>query len=705
MVAETVFDSATLELRVPVATPLGSVSPAGCVSVFPLPAAASTTVAPLIGLPPASRTVTVMVALALPAGRVVGEAVRVDCDADTGAESTVTIAVCVSGAPSIVAEIVFVSAAVELRVPVATPLASVGPLGWVSVLPLPVAASTTVAPLIGFPLASCAVTVIVEVPLATTMDAGEPPTVDCAAETDPAATVTPASWVIAVPFAVAATVFGSATVALNAPVGPVGCVRVFPAPVAASTTVAPLIGLPPASRAVTVMVALALPAVRAVGEAVRVDCDADTGAGSTVTVAVSVRGAPSIVAEMVFVSAPVELRVPVATPLASVGPLGWVSVLSLPVTAKTTVAPLIGFPLASCAVTVIVEVPLSRAMNVGAAASVDAEADTDPADTVTIAVCVSAVPSAVADRVFASATVELRIPVAAPLALVVPLGWLRVLPLPVAERITVTPLIGFPPASFTVTVIVELPLPAASDVGEALTVDWEAEIAPAVTASVAVCVTAVPLIVAETVFTSATLELSVPAATPLASVVPLGWVKVLPLPVATSTTVAPLIGFPLASFAVTEIVDVPAPAGSEVGEAVTVDREVETGPGFTVTDAVWVMAVPFALAETVFASATVELSVPVATPLELVGLDGWVSVLPLPVPDSTTVAPLIGFPLASFTVTVIVELPFPAVSEAGAAATVEREADTAAPEPGAPWHAVEPESLKVLPAIGTNFQA
>src|SRR6266542_2188130 len=293
MVAETVFDSATLELRVPVATPLGSVSPAGCVSVFPLPAAASTTVAPLIGLPPASRTVTVMVALALPAGRVVGVAVRVDCDADTGAESTVTIAVCVSGAPSIVAEIVFVSAAVELRVPVATPLASVGPLGWVSVLPLPVAASTTVAPLIGFPLASCAVTVIVEVPLSTTMDAGEPPTVDCAAETDPAATVTPASWMIAVPFAVAATVFGPATVELKAPVatplasvGPVGCVSVFPAPVATSTIVAPLIGLPPASRTVTVMVALALPAGRVVGEAVRVDCDADTGADSTVTIAV-----------------------------------------------------------------------------------------------------------------------------------------------------------------------------------------------------------------------------------------------------------------------------------------------------------------------------------------------------------------------------------------------------------------------------------
>src|SRR6266540_2747404 len=612
MVAETVFDSATLELRVPVAAPLWSVSPAGCVSVLSLPVAASTTVAPLTGFPPASRAVTVIVDVPVPRRMEAGAAATVDCEADTGPAATLTVAVSVSAVPSALAETVFDSATVVLRVPIATPSASVGPAGCVRVLPLPVAASTTVAPLMGLPSASRAVTVIVEIPLSTTMDAGEAPTVDCATETDPAVTVTPASWIIGVPFAVAATVFDSATVELRVPVatplasvGAVGCVRVLPLPVAASTTVAPLMGLPPASRAVTLIVALPLPAVRAVGEAASVDCDADTGAESTATVAV----------------------------------------------------------------------------------------------------CVSGVPSAVADRVLASATVELMIPVATPFASVVPPGWLRVLPLPVAERTTVTPLIGFPPASFTVTVIVELPLPAVSVVGEALTVDWEAEIAPAVTATVAVCVTAVPLIVAETVFTSATLELSVPAATPLASVVPLGWVNVLPLPVATSTTVAPLIGFPLASFAVTEIVDVPAPAGSEVGEAVTVDREVETGPGFTVTDAVWVMAVPFALAETVFASATVELSVPVATPLELVGLDGWVSVLPLPVPDSTTVAPLIGFPLASFTVTVIVELPFPAGSEAGAAATVEREADTATPEPGAPWHAVEPESLKVLPAIGTNFQA
>ncbi len=83
--------------------------------------------------------------------------------------------------------------------------------------------------------------------------------------------------------------------------------------------------------------------------------------------------------------------------------------------------------------------------------------------------------------------------------------------------------------------------------------------------------TAVPPIVAETVFGSATVALSVPVATPVASVVPLGCVSVFPLPVAASTTVAPPIGLPLASFAVTVIVEVPLPAAMDGGAAVTVD--------------------------------------------------------------------------------------------------------------------------------------
>src|SRR6266545_3880112 len=179
----------------------------------------------------------------------------------------------------------------------------------------------------------------------------------------------------------------------------------------------------------------------------------------------------------------------------------------------------------------------------------------------------------------------------------------------------------------------------------------------AVTVTVTVWAIAVPLAVAETVFVPATVELNVPVATPLALVGPLGWVSVLPLPVADTTTVTPLIWFPPASFAVTVIVELPLPAVIELGDAATVDCEAETGPGFTVTDAVWVMAVPFAVAETVFVSATLELSVPVATPLAFVVPPGCVSVLPLPVAASTTVAPPTGFPFASFAVTVIVAVP------------------------------------------------
>src|SRR2546429_1742971 len=87
MVVDTVFAAATVELKVPVATPSPSVGPTGCVTVFPVPVAASTTVAPAIGLPSASRAVTVMVELPLPA--VIGDvAVTVERLPDTPAGVT-----------------------------------------------------------------------------------------------------------------------------------------------------------------------------------------------------------------------------------------------------------------------------------------------------------------------------------------------------------------------------------------------------------------------------------------------------------------------------------------------------------------------------------------------------------------------------------------------------------------------------------------
>src|SRR3989442_11891586 len=133
--------------------------------------------------------------------------------------------------------------------------------------------------------------------------------------------------------------------------------------------------------------------------------------------------------------------------------------------------------------------------------------------------------------------------------------------------------------------MVDVPPPAA--IGDvAVTVDSVADTVPGFTTTVAVCVMATELMVAEMVFVSAVVELSVPVATPLALVVPTGCVNVLPVVgVAASTTVAPAIGLPLASLAVTVMVDVPLPAA--IGDvAVTVDCAAETAPTFTTTVAI-----------------------------------------------------------------------------------------------------------------------
>src|SRR5947208_17056766 len=138
-------------------------------------------------------------------------------------------------------------------------------------------------------------------------------------------------------------------------------------------------------------------------------------------------------------------------------------------------------------------------------------------------------------------------------------------------------------------------LPAVSSVWVIVAGAW------LVTVTVAVCVIAVALAVAETTFCSGTVELKLPVATPLASVAAAGWVSVLPFPVAASTTVAPLTRFPKSSFAVTVIVDDPLVATMVVGAAATVDCALDTGPAVTVTGAVWVIPVPFAIAVTVVA--------------------------------------------------------------------------------------------------------
>src|SRR5881296_1949528 len=124
------------------------------------------------------------------------------------------------------------------------------------------------------------------------------------------------------------------------------------------------------------------------------------------------------------------------------------------------------------------------------------------------------------------------------------------------------------------------------------------------------------------------------------------------------------------------------------------------GPGATVTVAVWVIPTPLMMAETILACATFELSAPVATPSAPVGAAGWVKVLRDPEAESTTVAPLTGFPLPSLAVTVIVATldPPPAAIVVGAALTVDCDAETplgggGGGPPGAPWQAVLPVSV------------
>ena len=99
-VAEMVFASALLELKVPVVTPAELVLP-GCTKLLLEPLEDSTTAAPWIGLPKASRTVTVTVEAvpppvvqpALHAAMVPGAAPTDDCEFDTAAGFTVTLAV------------------------------------------------------------------------------------------------------------------------------------------------------------------------------------------------------------------------------------------------------------------------------------------------------------------------------------------------------------------------------------------------------------------------------------------------------------------------------------------------------------------------------------------------------------------------------------------------------------------------------------
>jgi hypothetical protein len=158
-----------------------------------------------------------------------------------------------------------------------------------------------------------------------------------------------------------------------------------------------------------------------------------------------------IVTVIVLASAVVEVKVEVLTPLALVVG-GGVKLLLDPVALSATVAPAMGFPPASLAVTVMneavfapVEQPVLQAViGVGVAPAVEsvAEAVVD-ALTVTLAVALINWPPSVAEIVFGSAVEEEKVEVATPLASVVP-GTVKMLFEPLALSATPTVGIGLP---------------------------------------------------------------------------------------------------------------------------------------------------------------------------------------------------------------------------------------------------------------------
>src|SRR5512143_103041 len=111
----------------------------------------------------------------------------------------------------------------------------------------------------------------------------------------------------------------------------------------------------------------------------------------------------------------------------------------------------------------------------------------------------------------------------------------------------------------------------------------------------------------------------------------------------------------------------------DVGLALTEELTGSGAAATTVTTGCWLSATPPATAVTVLSPATVDLSVPVVAPSTPDG-PGWTIELPDPVADSVTGTPGIGAPVASSTVTVIVETLSPAGSVSGEAVTVESDA-------------------------------
>ena len=87
-----------------------------------------------------------------------------------------------------------------------------------------------------------------------------------------------------------------------------------------------------------------------------------------------------------------------------------------------------------------------------------------PAETRTVAVCVTATPAISALTTRSPGRVALRVPVVVPSLPVGPPGWVSVLPVPLTDRVTASPAIGFSNASRAVTVMVLALVPVEAEI-------------------------------------------------------------------------------------------------------------------------------------------------------------------------------------------------------------------------------------------------
>lgn len=235
------------------------------------------------------------------------------------------------------------------------------------------------------------------------------------------------------------------------------------------------------------------------------------------------------------------------------------------------------------------------------------------------------------------------------------------MPVSVAANVGTTPTAGLFVPSRRVIVTVEVALPFAIGDPAPVIVEFAAETLPPVNVTLPVTVVNPLGEAIFRVFVCATVEAMVPVATPDAFVVEAGWLMVFPVPLDAKVVVTPLTGLLFASRSVSVMVDVVVPSAVMPleGEADNVELAAIGGPAMKVTDVVTPANPEGVAILSVFACATVEAMVPVATPEAFVTAAGWVSVFPVPVAAKVVETPLTGLPFASISVIVTVEVDEP----------------------------------------------